>query len=115
MPYAAWFLAINLSSETSLHYSDDQKNSQQCHAQWTQETLTDLRSRFWVVKGRQTVRKVTSSCATCKKLDGKPYSAPPQPTLPGFRVSDEMAFTQVGFDFVIPVYLKDVYSKSRKV
>ena len=31
------------------------------------------------------------------------------------RFSDEMAFTQVGVDFAGPVYLKDVYSKSKKV
>ena len=61
------------------------------------------------------MRKVISSCATCKKLDGRPYNAPPQPLLPDFRVSDEMAFTQVGVNFAGPVYLKDVYSKSKKV
>ena len=79
------------------------------------ETLTDLESRFWVVKGQQTVRSAISSCATCKKLDGRPYNAPPQPPLRDFRVSDEMAFTQVGVDFAGPDYLKDVYSKSKKV
>ena len=79
------------------------------------ETLTDLRSRFWVVRGRQTVRDVISPCATCKKLEGRSYNAPPQAPLPDFRVSDEFAFTQVGVDFGGPVYLRDVFSKSKKV
>lgn len=78
------------------------------------ETLTDLRSRFWVVKGRQTVRDVISPCATCKKIEGRPYNAPPQPPLPDW-VSDEFVFTQVGVDFAGPVYVKDVFSKDKKV
>ena len=52
-----------------------------------------------MVRGRHTVRKVISSCTACKKLDGRPYNAPPQPPLTDFRVSDEIAFTQVGVDF----------------
>lgn len=49
------------------------------------ETLTDLRSTFWVVKGRQAIRDVISPCAACKKLEGRPYNAPPQPSLPEFQ------------------------------
>ncbi len=79
------------------------------------QTLTYLRSRFWVVKGRQTARVEISSCATCKKLEGRPHNAPLQPPVPDFRVSDEFAFTQVGVDFAGPVYVKDVYSKDKKV
>ena len=32
----------------------------------TGETLTHLRRRFWVPKGRQTVKSITSRCVTCK-------------------------------------------------
>ena len=56
-----------------------------------------------------------SPCATCKKLEGRSYNAPPQPPLPDFRVSDEFAFTLVGVDFAGPVYLREVFSKSKKV
>ena len=30
------------------------------------ETLAELRSRFWVPKGRQSVKKVPSKCVVCK-------------------------------------------------
>ena len=114
LPYTARFPAI-LPRKHHFTILMIRKSHNNVMHNGVKETLTDLRSRFWVVKGRQTVRKVISSCATCKKLDGRPYNAPPQPPLPDFRVSDEMAFTQVGVDFAGPVYLKDVYSKSKKV
>lgn len=114
LPYAARFPAV-LPRKHHFTILMIRKSHNNVMHNGVKETLTDLRSRFWVVKGRQTVRKVISSCATCKKLDGSPYNAPPQPPLPDFRVSDEMAFTQVGVDFAGPVYLKNVYSKSKTV
>ena len=36
------------------------------------ETLTELRSEYWLVKGRQLVRKLIHSCTVCKKEEGKP-------------------------------------------
>ena len=114
LPYTARFPAI-LPRKHHFTILMIRKSHNNVMHNGVKETLTDLRSRFWVAKGRQTVRKVISSCVTCKKLDGRPYNAPPRPPLPDFRVSDEMAFTQVGVDFAGPVYLKDVYSKSKKV
>ena len=43
------------------------------------ETLTELRSEYWLVKGRQFIKKVVHDCIICKKLEGKPChsNAPP--------------------------------------
>ena len=60
--------------------------------------------------GRQTVRDVISACATCKKLEGRSYNAPPHLPLP-----DEFAFSQVGVDFAGPVYLREAFFKSKEV
>ena len=76
------------------------------------ETLVQVRSKYWIVKGRQTVKKIISKCVVCKKLEGRPYGMPPTPQLPGFRVSDEFAFSSIGVDFAGPVYVKDIYHKS---
>ncbi|XP_068674716.1 uncharacterized protein [Montipora capricornis] len=59
------------------------------------ETLTEIRSQFWIIKGRQAVKDVLSKCVTCKKLQGRAYSSPPTPPPPAFRVSEEMAFSKV--------------------
>ena len=48
----------------------------------------------------------------CKKLEGSPYGTPPASQLPGFKLSDEFAFTSIGVDFANPVYIKDIYRKS---
>ena len=43
----------------------------ECHARihhgGVRTTLTELRSRFWVLKGRQTIKKVLRKCVTCKR------------------------------------------------
>ena len=76
------------------------------------ETLVQVRSKYWIAKGRQTVKSIISKCVVCKKLEGRPYGMPPTPQLPGFRLSDEFAFTSIGVDFAGPVYVKDIYDKS---
>ena len=87
-----------------------------CHEQvmhnGVAETLVQLRSKYWVVKGRQTVKKILSKCVVCKKLEGRPYGVPPTPQLPEFRLSDDFAFSSIGVDFAGPIYVKDVYNKS---
>ena len=43
------------------------------------ETLTQVRSKFWIVRGREVVKKIISRCLTCKRLEGKSYGVPPAP------------------------------------
>ena len=35
------------------------------------DTLNELRSKFWIVRGRQLVKKVIHRCFLCKKLEGE--------------------------------------------
>ena len=42
-------------------------------------TLAELRSRFWITKGRQYVKRVINSCLVCTRFEGKCYNAPPAP------------------------------------
>ena len=76
------------------------------------ETLVQLRSKYLVVKGRQTGKKILSKCVVCKKLEGRPYGVPPIPQPPEFRLSDDFAFSCIRVDFAGPIYVKDVYNKS---
>ena len=80
----------------------------------TNETLTQIRSEYWICKGRQTVKTVLSKCAPCKRIMGKSYDTPNSPPLPQFRVSDDMAFSNIAVDFAGPLYIKDIYSSSRE-
>ena len=45
-------------------------------------------------------------CVTCRKLTGKPYSAPTTAVLPDFRVREAPPFSRVGVDFAGPLYVK---------
>ncbi len=69
-------------------------------------TLAELRSKYWVPKGRQVVKKVLGECVVCKKLVGKPCNAPPTAALPDFRVREAPPFSRVGVDFAGPFYVK---------
>ena len=73
------------------------------------QTLTELRARYWIVRGKSFVRKTLHSCIICKKLNGRPYKYPDQPALPRERVDDEFPFKSCGVDHIGPVYVKDVY------
>ena len=65
-------------------------------------TLTTLRERFWILKGRQAVKGVLKRCVRCRKLEGLPYSSYNSPDLPSFRVSDDPPFTHTGLDPIHP-------------
>ena len=91
----------------------------QCHAivkhNGVRETLTQVRSHYWIPKGRQEVKRLLSRCVKCRKITGKPCSAPPPPPLPQFRVSDDLAFSQVGVDFAGPLYVRDIYTSNSEM
>ena len=74
------------------------------------ETLTQLRTRYWVVKGRQVVKRILSTCTLCKRVEGPPYGTPSAPPLPNFRLSNDFAFTRIGVDYAGPLYVKDIYN-----
>ena len=59
-------------------------------------TLAELRSRYWVPRGRQIVKKILSSCVVCRRLLAKAYKDPPTADLPEFRVTESPPFSRTG-------------------
>ncbi len=78
------------------------------------ETLTEVRSRFWIISGRSLVRSTIHGCVTCKRFEGGHFQAPPHPPLPEFRVTESPPFTYTAVDFAGPMFTRDEGS-SRKV
>ena len=39
-------------------------------------TLTELRNRFWIVRGRQQTKKLVKQCIPCRKLQARPFDQP---------------------------------------
>ena len=74
-------------------------------------TLAQLRSQYWIVRGRQYVGKIIARCSTCARFKGRSYEPPRPPPWPKFRVSDDSAFTRIGIDFAGLVYVKNIYGR----
>lgn len=85
------------------------------HHSGVRATLAELRSKYWVPRGRQVVKRILGECVTCKKLTGKPYSTPPTAALPEFRVKEAPPFSRVGVDFAGPLYVKSKTGEMEKV
>ena len=43
--------------------------------------MTELRQRFWIIRGRSFVREVLRKCLVCRRFEGKTYHCPITPTL----------------------------------
>ncbi|KAL9977059.1 hypothetical protein ACROYT_G014423 [Oculina patagonica] len=71
------------------------------------DTLTTLRERFWILRGRETVKKIIRHCVVCRRFNAAPCKPPPFADLPNTRVSDDPPFTNVGLDFAGPFYVKE--------
>lgn len=41
------------------------------------DTLVQLRTKYWVIRGRQKVKSVLKKCRLCKVMEGMSYPAPP--------------------------------------
>lgn len=66
-------------------------------------TLAELRSRYWVPRGRQTMNKIIRNCVVCKRVQVKSFAAQPIADLPDFRVKQDEPFSKVGIDFAGPL------------
>lgn len=79
------------------------------------KTLTELRSQFWILKGRSNVNQILHHCTTCKRFEGKFYHAPPPPPLLTYRVQEALPFTITGVDFSGPLYMRNPDRAQSKV
>ena len=76
------------------------------------ETLTEIRRRYWIVKGRNLIKAIIHGCTVCKKHEGAPFDGPPPPPLPEFRIKENPAFTYTGADFAGPLFVRNHSSSS---
>jgi len=76
-----------------------------------EHTLSVLRQRFWLIRGRSTVRETLRNCLICRHYQTKPFGQQMAP-LPEDRIKPAPPFTNVGIDFAGPLYLKDSGEKA---
>ncbi|XP_014292987.1 uncharacterized protein [Halyomorpha halys] len=68
--------------------------------------LCKLRERFWILKGRRTVKTVIATCIRCKRFQGSAIKTKPA-ILPEERVREALLFEVVGVDLAGPLILHD--------
>ena len=81
-----------------------------CHS-GVNVTLNSLRTKFWIIRGRQTVKKYLKKCVTCKIVQGKTLKPPDYPSFPEFRLECNHAFEKVGLDYAGPLFIKENVQK----
>lgn len=77
-----------------------------------QSTLYAIRQRFWLIDGKNQVRKVTKKCTRCFRF--KPKSADyKMGSLPADRVRESTPFSHVATDFLGPLFMKEKKLRNR--
>jgi len=76
-----------------------------CKHSGVNDTLTYLRERFWILRGRQATRKKVRACVICRKTEGPPFQCASPLDLLLERVSEDPPFSHTGMDFAGPLYI----------
>lgn len=71
-----------------------------------QTTLARIRENYWIISGRNAIKRVLKQCVICIKQKGKPYNTPPAP-LPRERLEQVACFQICGVDMAGPIHLKE--------
>lgn len=71
-----------------------------------QATLAQIRTKFWILQGRQAVKRVLNRCIVCKRHNSRPTTQN-MPPLPADRVNEAEPFKVTGVDFTGTLYAKD--------
>ena len=69
-------------------------------------TLASIREKYWIPKGRSTVKTILKKCITCRRAEGGPFDMPAMAPLPPERVNVAEAFLYTGVDYFGPLFAK---------
>ena len=86
--------------------------SWRCTSLWG--ILNKFKQSYWIIRGRQTVKKVLSRCIICKIVQGKVLLLPSIAKPPEYRLYVENTFENVGLDYAGPLFTRDIFGKSRE-
>lgn len=68
--------------------------------------MNNLREKYWILRSRKSIRKVTLRCSRCRRFIANSIQ-PESPPLPEDRIRDAAPFEVTGVDLAGPLYLRD--------
>ena len=93
-----------MASLNALFIIEDNHNK--VHHNGLKGTLTQVRSQYWMTRGRKVVKKILGTCITWKRHERISCLSPATVLLPNFRVNEERPFKYTGIGYCGPVYIK---------
>ena len=104
LPYDAKHTILYIPRDTKLAEFIVAEAHDNTFHQKEKSTLVEVRSNYWIPRGRKLVRRVVKKCHLCKRLEGAPFSLPKAPNQPKYRIEISPPFTNVGFDHMGPLW-----------
>ncbi|KRY56711.1 hypothetical protein T03_9511 [Trichinella britovi] len=79
------------------------------------QTLVAIRTKLWIIRARNAVKKIIRSCPVCRRVDAQPYRLR-MGDLPADRVTEIQPFIHTGVDFAGPLFIRpDVRGRDGRV
>lgn len=91
----------------------DQKHLETLHG-GTQSTLAQIRRKYWILRGRNTVRNIINQCVICERIKGQ-TATQLMADLPITRVTCKRPFLHTGIDLCGPVSLRLSKARGSKI
>jgi ribonuclease HI len=82
------------------------------HSFGTNQLMSELSSRYWIISAREEIREFQNKCAKCLLKKAKPRQQVMAP-LPKLRLQSLRAFDQIGVDFAGPFITRQGRGKTR--
>ena len=71
------------------------------------QTLAQVRTEYWIPRGRSQVKRELNRCTICRRAEGHPFKMPKMPPWPKERVTEALPFQYTGLDYFGPLFIKD--------
>ena len=78
------------------------------------QNLLEIRSSYWILRGRIFVKKLLRPCTVCRKFNTGPYEYPGIADLPESRFDNRYPFSATGIDYLGPLYCAPVYGEDKQ-
>ncbi|EFO96401.1 hypothetical protein CRE_14524 [Caenorhabditis remanei] len=78
----------------------------EAHGKWhcnEQQTMTEVRKKFWIPNLCQQVKSLLSKCVACQRYNKPPFKYPDMVDLPEHRVKETAPFQHTGLDYFGPM------------